>query len=198
MKKLFIICFVAFALQCTAQDILPFTWGPIAGMSSTKLNTDIDLKDHVSGSGYNIGGFARLKVLFLYAEAEVTYGSKSVSVTLGEDTTNSTIVFRLNGVDASAILGMKLLGLGENANLRLFAGYNWNNYSDATFSVNGQELNVDNINSNNSSVLAGIGCDVWKLAVNLKYIHGLSDIASSSFTEAKTMVVNLSVAYKFK
>ncbi len=198
MKKLITICLVALTLPCIAQDILPFTYGPIVSMTGTSLSNGSDVKDQVTGTGYNVGGFVRVKVLMLYTEAELNYGSKSVSVTLDNNGNNINSVYKLKGLDASLILGLKLIGLGENANLRLFAGYNYNNYSDISFSVNGEKYDATGVGESNSSILGGVGCDLWKFALNLKYQYGLTDLASSGSSEVKTRIVNLSLAYRFK
>ncbi len=196
MKKSLLLVCVLLSMRSFAQEKGPFTLGPIVSMTSTSLNADPDFEDQIAGSGYNIGAFARVKLLFLYAQADISFGSKSASVIVNSQGSNTNVTFKLSGADASAIIGMRLFGLGEKGNLRIFAGYNYNNYTDITYSVDGSTLSADNVNSSNNSMLGGIGIDISRLTIDAKYISGLSDIASSGNQEVKTSVINLTVGFK--
>src|SRR4051812_12757128 len=96
-----IILFVCllFANITNAQEILPFTIGPMVSMTSTSLSADPSFQNQVAGSGYNIGGFARIKILLLYAQLEGSFGSKSASVTTMLNSTGSDVTFKLSGLD---------------------------------------------------------------------------------------------------
>src|SRR4051812_3387405 len=175
MKKLFTILFVLVGCRSFAQDILPITYGPVISMTSTTLTSKPDFEDQIAGAGYNFGAMVRLKIPVFYAQGEASFGSKSASVTVRDTSVNSSATFKLNGLDLSLILGIKVLGLGDLGNLRLFGGYNWNNYTDITYSIDGNEFESNNVNSNNHSVLFGIGADLSKLSLDIKYIKGFID-----------------------
>jgi hypothetical protein len=196
MKKVLLIIILLIGQRAYSQDIIPFTFGPQISMTSTSVVADPDFHDQIAGAGYNLGGFARLKLLFLYGQLEASFSSKSTSIVLQDSSSlNSNVLFRLNGLDVSLIAGIKLFGIGSLGNCRMFIGYNLNNYSDITYSLDGNNLSTDNVNSNNSSILGGIGIDLTRLTLDLKYIHGLSDIVSGS-QEVNTNVISATLGFK--
>ncbi len=197
MKKLFIISLLIIATRSKAQDILPVTFGPLVSMTSTSLNSIPNFKDHIAGAGYNFGAFVRLKLFFLYGQGEVSFGSKSASVTSVNNGINSSLTFKLKGADISTIAGIKLIGIRDIGNVRIFGGYNWNNYSDITYSVDGNNFETSNVNGNNHSLLGGIGIDLSKLAMDIKYIKGFIDLTNSGETDVESRVISITLAFKF-
>jgi hypothetical protein len=197
MKKSLLIICILFSSRIYSQDIIPFTFGPQVSFTSTSFTADPEFYKHSSGSGYNIGAFARLKVLMLYAQLEASYASKNTSVVLADSTSlNTDLDFTLNGVDVSLLAGLKLFGLGSMGNFRVFAGYCFNNYSDITYKMNGQDLSTENINTSNNSILGGIGVDLSKFTFDLKYIYGISDISSAGNQKINTNVISATLGFK--
>ena len=196
MKKLFIILFLILGARCKAQEILPITLGPLVSMTSTSLHSTPDFKDQIAGAGYNFGAFVRLKLLFFYGQGEVSFGSKSASVTSTSNGMNYNLSFKLKGLDISMIGGIKLFRLKDIGNVRIFGGYNWNNYSDISYSVDGNSFSTSNVNNNNHSLLGGIGFDLSKFAFDFKYIKGFIDLTNNGQTNVESRVINLTVAYK--
>lgn len=197
MKKILLVSFLILTVRCKAQDILPVTFGPLVSMTSTSLNSIPNFKDHIAGAGYNFGAFVRLKLLFLYGQGELSFGSKSASVTSVSNGINSNLTFKLKGADISIIGGIKLIGIRDIGNVRIFGGYNWNNYSDITYSVDGNNFEASNVNGNNHSLLGGIGVDISKLAIDIKYIKGFIDLTNSGETDVESRVISITLAYKF-
>lgn len=192
MKYILATFLFLISLRNNAQEIKPFTFGPLVSMTSTTLNATPEFQNQISGSGYNIGGFGRFKVLFLYAQIDASFGTKSSSVTF--DTSNAT--FNLNGLDVTAMMGVKLFGLGDLGNVRVFVGYSWNNFSDITYSRDGNEVAASNVNTNNHSILGGIGIDLSRLTFDVRYINGMSDLTVSSLNDVQLKVVSLTVGFK--
>ena len=189
---------MTFATHCMAQEIVPLTYGPLVSMTSTTLISKPDFVDQIAGAGYNVGAFVRMKLLFLYAQGEASFGSKSASVTVIDTGDYSNVTFKLKGMDVSVLIGLKLFGLRDLGNFRVFAGYNWNNYSDISYSIDGNKFEASNVNSNNHSLVAGIGIDLSKLAFDLRYLQGFIDLTSSGATDVESRIVNFTVAYKIK
>ncbi len=198
MKKIFAFAFLLVSSRSIAQDIIPLTFGPIVSMTSTSLKADPDFVDQVSGSGYNFGGMIRLKLLMLYAQAEVSYGTKSASVTVNDTSGNNNATYKLKGMDFSAILGLKLFGIGNMGNVRIFGGYNWNNFSDITYSIDGNIFDASDVNTNNHSILFGAGVDLAKFSFDLKLINGFVDLTEAPDIDVESQVVNLTVAYRLR
>ena len=196
MKRFIIASLFMFAIQCKAQDILPVTFGPLVSITSTTLNSNPDFKDQIAGAGYNFGAFARLKLLFFYGQGEASFGSKSTSVSSITNGVNNNLSFKLKGIDISMIGGIKLFKIREIGNVRIFGGYNWNNYSDISYSVDGNNFATSNVNKNNHSLLGGIGLDLSKFIFDLKYIKGFIDLTNSGQSDVESRVINLTIAYK--
>lgn len=83
--------------------------------------------------------------------------------------------------------------MGKLGNVRIFGGYNWKNYSDISANNN---LNPIAIEKNNSSILGGVGVDLWKLTLDYRYLAGVTDIDASD-RSIKTAVSNISLGFKF-
>ena len=196
MKRFIIASLFMFAFQCKAQDILPVTFGPLVSMTSTTLKSNPDFKEQIAGAGYNFGAFARLKLLFFYGQGEASFGSKSASVSSITNGVNNNLSFKLKGIDISMIGGIKLFKIRDIGNVRIFGGYNWNNYSDISYSVDGNNFATSNVNKNNHSLLGGIGLDLSKFVFDLKYIKGFIDLTNSGQSDVESRVVNLTIAYK--
>lgn len=196
MKKFLIASLFILTMQCKAQDILPVTFGPLVSLTSTSLNSNPDFKDQIAGAGYNFGAFVRLKLLFFYGQGEASFGSKSASVSSITNGVSNNLSFKLKGIDISMIGGIKLFRIRDIGNVRIFGGYNWNNYSDISYSVDGNNFATSNVNKNNHSVLGGIGLDLSKFAFDLKYIKGFIDLTNTGQTDVESRVFNLTIAYK--
>lgn len=196
MKKLLFVSLIILSVQCKGMDLLPVTFGPLISLTSTSLNSNPDFQDQIAGAGYNFGAFVRLKLLFFYGQGEASFGSKSASVTSITNGLNRNLSFKLKGIDVSMIGGIKLFSIKEIGNVRIFGGYNWNNYSDISYLIDGNNFSTSNVNNNNHSYLGGIGLDISKFAFDLKYIKGFIDLTNSSQTNVESRVINLTIAYK--
>ena len=198
MKKNLISLLILLTSQSMGQGIVPITFGPLVSMSSTSLSSKPDFVDQVAGSGFNAGAFVRLKVLFLYAQGEASFGSRSASVTVNDTGINKNITFKLKGLDLTALVGSKLFGIGDYGNFRIFAGYNWNNYTDITYSIDGNIFSTSNVNKNNHSLIGGFGLDLSKLSFDLKFIKGFIDITKSGSADVESRVLNITVSFRIK
>lgn len=186
MKKIFLALLLLICANGFAQLIQV---GPQLSTNITSIRTDNFSSDHTN-TGIGFAAFARVNLLLFYAQGEFGYSKSNFSVyqnNIGETE------FKLAGTDASLIAGYKLLPLGKAGNVRLFAGYNWKNYSDIKTS---NSLNSISLEKNNHSILGGVGVDVWRFTFDARYLAGLTDIDRSN-GEIKTGAVNFSIGFKF-
>lgn len=186
MRKFILAVFLCICANGFAQLI---QIGPQISTNITSVNAKNFSSDHTN-TGIGVAAFARLNLALFYAQGEFGYAKTNFSVY--QDGAGET-EFKLRGTDASLIAGFKILPLGKVGNVRLFAGYNWKNYSDINSSNN---INTIAFGKNNHSILGGVGVDVWKLTFDVRYLAGLSDIDASN-SEIKTGVTNLSLGFKF-
>lgn len=186
MKKFFIAILLCISANGFAQLI---QFGPQFSYNITSPITD-DFSSKSSGTGYGVAGFARVNLMLFYGQGEFGYGKSKFSVS---QTGIGETEYELAGTDATLLVGFKIIPLGKLGNVRVFAGYNWKNYSDIKAN---NSLNFIAIEKNNSSILGGVGVDLWKLTVDYRYLAGITDLNPSG-RKLKTGISNISVGYKF-
>jgi hypothetical protein len=186
MKKFLAAVLLCISVNGFAQLI---QFGPQFSSNITSAVTD-DFSSKSSGTDIGFAGFARVNLLLFYGQAEFGYAKNKFSVS---QTGIGETEYELSGTDASLIAGYKILPFGKLGNLRVFVGYNWKHYSDIKANNN---LSLIAFEQDNSSILGGVGVDVWKFTLDARYLAGLSDLDASN-RELKTGVVNFSLGYKF-
>jgi opacity protein-like surface antigen len=186
MKKFILAVLLCISVNGFAQLIQV---GPQLSYNITSPISD-DFSSKSSGTGYGVAGFARVNLLLFYGQGEFGYAKSQFSVS---QTGIGETEYELSGTDATLLIGFKIVPLGKLGNVRVFAGYNWKNYSNIKASNN---LNFIAIEKNNSSILGGVGVDLWKLTVDYRYLAGVSDLDPSG-RSLKTGLSNISVGFKF-
>lgn len=185
MKKIFAIAIFCFSTASFAQLV---QFGPQISSNTT----------NISSRGYNdvngettvgFGAFARVNILNFYGQGEIGFGKTQFSTANGISRTE----YDLSGTDFTLIAGFKILPLGKLGDLRLFGGYNWKNYSSIDADNN---LSNNDFNKNNSSLLGGIGVDLWRFTLDYRYLNGLTDLDESN-DKLKTGVSNVTLGFKF-
>lgn len=186
MKKFILAALLCISVNGFAQLI---QFGPQFSTNITSVITN-DFSSKSSGTGYGVAGFARVNLLLFYGQAEFGYAKSKFSVS---QTGIGETEYELGGTDATLIAGFKVIPLGKLGNIRIFAGYNWKNYSDIKTNNN---LNYIALERNNNSILGGVGVDLWKLTLDYRYLAGITDLDPSN-RNIKTGVSNLSLGFKF-
>jgi hypothetical protein len=176
-----------------------FKLGPCVGMNSTVLNTNgnIPYAQQTVGSGIAAGLFARLEMGRWYIQPEYMYVSESSSLTgVNPSSTASDINFKVSGYNADCLVGYKLFKSGELSNARAFAGLGqlFNNNSNLNFE--GITLPQVNLINGSTNVIAGIGTDVLRFTVDIRYIRSLTELYTSNYS-IESNVFLLSLGIKF-
>lgn len=167
MKKiLFIAVVLLFSAHASAQLL---TFGPQFTYNNTSVNSEGFSYDK-SGTGMSYGGFLRVNVVLFYAQAELSYSQTEFSIS--RDGTSQT-EYKMSGSDLALIAGFKVLPLGKIGNVRVFAGYDWKNFSKTETN---NDLNHFDTESNNGSILIGAGVDIWKFTVDYRFLNGMTDV----------------------
>ncbi|WP_029272833.1 outer membrane beta-barrel protein [Flavobacterium sp. KJJ] len=186
MKKFILALLLGISVNGFAQLI---QFGPQVSYNITSPITD-DFNSKSSGTGMGVAGFARVNLLLFYGQGEFGYAKSKFSVS---QTGIGETEYEVSGTDATLIVGFKVVPLGKLGNIRIFAGYNWKNYSD----INANNiLNYIALERNNSSILGGIGVDLWKLTIDYRYLAGITDLDPSG-RDVKTGISNISLGFKF-
>ncbi|OMQ11907.1 porin family protein [[Flexibacter] sp. ATCC 35103] len=186
MKKFILVILLCISANGFAQLI---QFGPQVSYNITSPLSD-DFSSKSSGTGMGVAGFARVNLLLFYGQGEFGYAKSKFSVA---QTGIAETEYELSGTDATLLVGFKIVPLGKLGNVRIFAGYNWKSYSDIKANNN---LNYIAFEKNNSSILGGVGVDLWKLTLDYRYLAGVTDLDPSG-RNLKTAVSNISLGFKF-
>ncbi len=187
-------------VQLSAQ--VHFKLGPIVGMNSTDLSTNssIPYAQQTIGSGIAAGVFARLEMGKWYIQPEYMYVTESSTLTglTGSNASNlaSDINFSLKGYNANLLVGYELFKLGELANVRGFAGLGQFFNSNDALNYNGILLPQTDLKNGSTNVIVGVGSDILKFTVDLRYIRSVTQLYTSSYSIAANVFL-LSVGVKF-
>lgn len=184
MKKLILILLTSFFLVQVADAQL-FKWGLKGGLGfSTVKITDItgiqdgsDVYDLVTGEsvmGYHLGVQTRIKIAMIYVQPELYWNAGGGSLKQVVDGGATEILnVKFNRIDIPVMAGVKLgpvrLNVGPMASL--VVGEN----SDLTLLHPDLELYKKSLTW---AWQGGIGVDLWKLSLDLRYEGPLSDLST--------------------
>ena len=197
MKKILLL-FVLFAANSQAQVLDKNVYfGLLITGNGTQLNAGPSIGKITPDYGFGASAFLRLRKRFVYFEAEVGYAQHKIIVS--PDIAGSTVIsnYSLSGLDLSAMLGWRVVGIGKLGNFRIFTGINYGRYSDVSIESNSAQVNDSSIETSNTGVIGGLGVDLWKIVFNIKYIHGISNISNTKDQSTKSQYVSVSLGYKF-
>jgi len=196
MKKLFLsILFVSFFSMAFAQ--LPISLGIKAGLTTSKLSTDLDDYNEKSILSYQAGLFARIKGKKFYLQPEVYFTHKG-----GELKTDNSIFndneIKLNTLDIPILLGYKIADL-KVANIRVMGGpvLSFVTDKDLKYSLGGINITDGDLKDNNWALQLGIGADALMFTFDIRYEYGITDISDIEGIELKNNIVVFSLGYKF-
>ncbi len=173
MKKLIIVCLALFvASSAFAQKV---NFGPRVALISSEIKLKDPLATVTEGDaqiGYQVGVFLRFKLLGLYVQPELLItNTQSVLEVAG----TGTVDFEFGKFDVPVMVGYKL------GPLRLQVGPTFSFLSKAESTDPGavaQDIK-DNYKSATVGYQAGIGVDILKFVVDLKYEGNLSAFADA-------------------
>jgi len=198
MQKYSLLLLFILILRIETEAQVHFKLGPIVGMNSTELSTNIPYSRQTFGSGIAAGAFARLEIGKWYIQPEFMYVSKSSTLTgLNTSSNPSDINFSVSGYDINGLLGYELFKVGELANIRGFLGMGQSTNNTNTFNYEGITLPKVNLASGSTNFIAGVGTDVLRFTVDFRYIRSLTELYNASSYTIATNVFLLSLGIKF-
>lgn len=176
MKKLLIICALVFVGQQAFSQNIAF--GPRFGL----LSSDMNLKDNVAQVqegdaefGYQFGVFFRFNLLGLYLQPEVLFTDTQSSLTVNNSGNVENVKLGFNKIDIPVMIGYKL------GPLRLNAGPSFSFLTSAEQEgLTGVAQDVkDNYEDFTLGYQAGVGLDLLRFLIDLKYEGSLSTFGDS-------------------
>lgn len=161
------------------------TVGPRVGVSSSKITLKENIDNVKEGDaifGFHAGVFARITMLNAYIQPEVLFTSNGGKIEFHDGATQQIKEYEFNKLDVPIMLGLKLSDV-----LRIQAGPVASLLLKADAKEGGVSEDIkDNYKSATIGYQAGIGLDLGRLALDLKYEGNLSklgsDISIGNFT----------------
>lgn len=162
MKKRILSLILVFGAIVSAHaQLLPSVdFGLKAGLNFTSLRSEGQFFNNDSRAGFLAGAWARVGMLGLHVQPELYYTNKNSRVN-DEDVSLST-------VDLPILLGTRI-GLGP-IGARIQAGPLF------SFVTSRDEPANTSWGSNFTALAFGVGADVSKLSLDLRYEHGLGNL----------------------
>ena len=208
MRHLFLTLFLSLLLSglssAWAQGV-HFKFGPIGGINSTVVQTNIPNFNNqasanfnqASENGYFFGAFGRLEIGRVYIQPEAMFNSK-LSAISGDINSggNYNVKFNFTAYDLNLLLGYDFAKVREIANFRGFAGVGESFLTNTTLTANGLNLPSPNLNNGSANGIVGIGFDLLKFTADLRVEHSFSDLYTGS-SKVSATVFMLTVGLKF-
>lgn len=170
MKKYLLLFALVFIGYSASAQV---TLGPRIALTSTNLDIREDVAAVQAGDaefGFQYGLFARFKVpvIGLYVQPEVLISNSEATISSTTNADNVDLSF--NRVDVPVMIGAKI------GPLRINAGPSFSFLTGAESDVNGTITDIkDNYSSTTVGFQAGIGIDILKFVIDLKYEGSLNE-----------------------
>jgi hypothetical protein len=164
MKKLLILSCIILGTFAAKSQKLGF--GVKAGLNFSKLSNDVStMRGGENATGFVGGVFGRASFLGFFVQPEVLFSQRKGSFTSNVDST--AVTNTLSYIDIPVMVGYKLAFLRFNAgpNFQFLTGAKQKS-NDASKDPN---FSKDNFNSSAVGFQAGLGIDLLKLSIDLRY-----------------------------
>ncbi len=206
MKRIFLITTVLTLIAFTSHA--QFTFGPKVGISSSKMAV-ADAENISSGDasvGFHAGLFARISILGFYIQPEALFTSTNGQIILDEsiaDNAASVQELTYNKVDVPVMLGFKIgpiFRINAGPSFSFILNQDIRNDAGASFDNVKQNYNDANI-----GYQVGVGLDISKIIIDLKYENNLNALGESVTvpginepfkTDMRNQLIQLSLGYK--
>ena len=195
--SLIFLLIILFPKSTNAQKVVKFKIGPMFGLNSTTITTNIVHDKQLVGSGYMAGIFMRVEWLKFYIQPEGCYNTNGTTL-IGKDSINIdySLILKTTNVDVNLLAGYKLIKIKDSFCMRVFGGLGNQIVQSKLLDYNGQQYTQADLNNNNFKLIGGIGFDVLRLTIDARYDLGVTNLSSVSATHIKSNVVSLVVGVK--
>jgi hypothetical protein len=205
MKQLWTLLIVSSVFWAQAGGACgqsPLNVGALIGANFSSLPTSENQVSSNYVGGLALGAFARVNVKKFLIQPEVMFMMKGASMELNPagSTNREKVTFRTNHLDVPLMLGYNLVNIplfklrivaGPVASFRLSESDDLANYverNQSSFS------NYDNaqkfVNTTDWGFQAGIGADIWKICLDVRYAGSFTDVRSDMMKDLRSTVNN--------
>lgn len=194
MKKVILSALVIVLSMTAFGQVVPkFQFGLKGGANLSKLSTE-DTFSSDNGAGYYGGVWARIGAAGIHLQPELYLSGKHT--TLKETATGDENKVSFTSLDVPLLIGTKIgaagigirLNTGPVASFVLSEKQSFNNATNKVFTGNFKDQSF--------AWQFGLGVDVGKLGVDLRYETGLSKIGKDGYEETKLNLFTLGLALR--
>jgi hypothetical protein len=183
MKKLsLVVLLCVFYINAQAQK--PFTFGPMVGSGFNIAHTDVDGYKAKANGNFLGGAFARVSIKSFYIQPELYYSNKVANFSVpsySNPDEQVTTQLKTGNVNVNALLGFRLLKLSGLFNLRVFAGPSTSLIvAKGLYAEGKKSSSVPDMKASSFNVQGGLGVDITKLTIDVRYEQGLTDITNTA------------------
>ncbi len=191
MKKILLgLAALFFCVQATQAQLLPSLKLGIKGaVNFSSLKSEGKWLNSDTKAGFQAGIWGRVGVAGFHVQPELYYAQKKAGYET-EDGQNGEATFK--SVDLPILLGTKI-GLGP-VGVRIQAGPVFSFAHDGKVT---QVTNPDTYKKSSTGIIGGIGADISKLTIDLRYEHGLNNISQNSNHNQKISMWSIGLGYAF-
>lgn len=177
-KNMILFSLIGLVIIVNAQSI---DMGLKGGLNFSKLsNNNINYSGTNSATGYVVGAYGRVGLLGFFVQPELLFSQRKGAFTSKVDQT--AVVNTLSYIDVPILFGYKLLAarLNFGPNFQFLVAAN----QKATAAARDQNFSKDNFNSSVVGYQAGIGVDLSKLSLDLRYDGSFGNLGKEIITSS--------------
>ncbi|MFD1769382.1 porin family protein [Sphingobacterium suaedae] len=195
MKKslLTLICLLVAVGFSQAQLLPTFKLGVKGALGFSSLSSEGKMFNSDTKTGFQLGLWGRVGIAGFHVQPEAYYASKKVGIEYtqaeGED---GDATFK--SFDVPVLLGTKI-GLGP-IGFRIQAGPVFSFAQDGKVNFT-TATDWDKYKKTSTGIIGGIGADISKFTVDLRYEHGLTNLNENSNYDQKIRMWTIGVGFAF-
>ncbi len=174
LVMLFLISTAFITNEANAQGNSPIHIGIKGGANFSNLSLSKSNLDANYSPGYHAGVFTRVDISKLYLQGELLYSQKKSKIENGSSGAQHA---KWNSIEVPVLVGYKLLK-SENATFRIFGGGVYSYVLNDKASILKQvSQSFQKFDKSNIGYQAGVGVDMGRLTLDLKYEGALTNIS---------------------
>lgn len=203
MKKT-IITALAFLMSFGLTYAQDLKLGLKAGMNFSKLKTDNSMFHSENNAGYLAGVWGRIGGKSFHIQPEAYFTSKNTTVEIEPKDATGALVkgdLKFSNIDIPVLIGTNF-PLGP-IKARVQAGplFSFVIDSDAKLkdnvSATFDQNMLKNYKDNFAAIVGGVGLDIFKLSVDLRYEHGLGNMSKYEGSKQTLNLWTIGLGYSF-
>jgi hypothetical protein len=193
MKKLMsFIAFTLLSVSAIAQGLPSFQLGLKGGFNLSKFSTE-DTFASENKQGYYAGIWTRVGAAGIHLQPEVYYSEKNTVLKNSAGLQNQV---KFSSVDVPVLVGTKIGAAGVGVRLNTGPVISFILNEEQQFEDAASNIFTGKFKDQNLAWQFGIGADIGKLNVDLRYEMGLSDLNKAGYPDTKLNMFTLGIGLR--